>query len=229
MNATLGMMTADFGDYSTISSTASAEMDLTQGCVGIISRPVRSGMVKPLKLQSLTLKGTSKGELMATATSTGVYSLSQSQPLMLDVPSVRVVGVMAAMNAFPSFDQAVDVVTPMEVTGPASSGAAELKNEAFTVTWTAGQSDWAEIDIIPVLKDTTMSNGGQVVCFVPDSGCFSVPAMASTFLLASLADVYTVSVARHRYVATMLDARSGVEVDAIAEWRLSLKNGVLAP
>jgi hypothetical protein len=229
MQIQLGTLTADFGDYSAISSTASAEMDLTEGCVGIISRPVRTGMVKPLGLQNLSVKGTAKGEILATSTSTGVYSISQHDPLMANVASVEIVGVTAGMGSFPSFDQMIKVVTPMEATEPKSDGTPELKNQAFTVGWVAGDSDWAEVDVTPVLKDMTMSNGGQVACFVPDTGCFTVPAMAATFLLAAQADVYTVSIQRHRYVATMLGAGSGVEAEAISEWRLSLKNGVLAP
>jgi hypothetical protein len=227
-NTTLGMVVAYFGDYSTVTSTKSPLRDLSEGCVGVIGRPLNSSAT-PLPLASLAIKGTAKGDVLATRTSTGVFTLASADPLMQGIGSVHAVGSMESGMSFPAFDQAIDAVITMEVTEPPSDGKAELKDQDLTFSWVKGAGDWAEIDIVPVMTDTQMAKGGQVSCFVPDNGCFTVPKDATMFLLASQANRYTASVERHHYVGATLDARTHLDLETIAEFRLTLLNGVLAP
>jgi hypothetical protein len=226
-NSTLGSFIADFGDYSTITSTPAPLMDLGNGCGGVIGRPLRSGDVKRLRIGSLTLKGSPMGDVVPTETSTGVYASMGPQPFMASGgdASLRVVG---TMSEFPAFDESLAKLASVDVNAPKTDGTAVLKMDDLYTGWTQGDSDWMLIQVVPNTPANT-EGGGQVVCFVADKGCFTFPALAATFLLASQSPTFNMSIERHRYKADALDAKSSVEVELIAETRLTLKNGVITP
>jgi hypothetical protein len=227
-NTTLGSLIADFADYSTLTSTPAPLMDLTNGCGGVIGRPLKNGDLKRLRVGSLTLKGSSIGDVHPTETSTGVYSSMSAQLLMAQGgdASLRVVG---TMMDFPAFDESLSKLSAVEVSEPKLDGTAELKSEDLVVTWKEGDGDWTVIQIVPDMPTNSNEGGGQVVCFVADKGCFTIPALAGTFLLAARSPTYSLSVERHRFHQKQIDTKSGVQIEAIAETRLTLKNGVISP
>lgn len=227
-----GLIQSDFADFTAVTSNPSAVMALSPSCVGVISRPTRSGRPVPLELGGLIVDGSPRGLLSATRTSTGVYVSSSEEFLMSGGENLRVVGSAAlGGGGYPAFEERVTGVAQLELIQPASDGTGLIRADDLPVVWTEGDGDWVEIVIAPETREpltpvagAPSASGGQVVCVVPDDGCYVLPLAATRFLLASEADVYTLRVERRRTRSTTPLGDVFLEISASSEWKTSLDN-----
>lgn len=219
-----GRIAATFADFSAITSTKSGLMPLGDTCVGTISRPLSSGELGRLELDSLVVTGLTKAEIRPTRTSPGVYTAVEASLLLDGAAQIRVTGVGAA-GGFASFDETLEGIDALEVTEPASDGTAKLTVDEVFVRWNPGNGDYALVTISP--KDPM--NGGAVSCLVQDDGCFVLPTAAATFLLASQDDQYELSVERHRRRSVRLAEETTLDIELVAEHRATMVNGALEP
>ena len=220
-----GRIQAGFADRSTVTSTPAQIMPLGLACFGLISRPVRSGQTRPLDMESVRVEGTARGEVVAPQTRSGTHVAAGDPLLGTGDESLRFVATATAADGFVSFDVMLDGLRgTVDLTTPDPSAPADLTQEAYPIRWAPAGADWVEIVVTPEGRD--IDDGGQVVCRVADDGCFDLPAAATAFLLSGNVDHYTMSVALHRYGALEPTDETFVGVEAVAQTRLTVDNGL---
>ncbi|MCA9550133.1 MAG: hypothetical protein KC933_08865 [Myxococcales bacterium] len=218
-----GRLQAGFADLSAVTSTPAQVMPLGPSCFGLISLPVKSGQSEPLTMAEIRVEGTARGSVLASQASPGTY-VAVGDPL-LGADALRFLGTADPSTPFPGFDEALPALrSDVMLSVPAADGTAALTVDAFPVRWTPAGADWVEITLEP--KSDQVEDGGLVVCQVKDEGCFDVPVAATNFLLAGNAETYTLSVQLHRYRGVEPEAGAFLEVEAVAETRLTVDNGV---
>ena len=219
----IGRVQAGFADLTAVTSTPAQVMALGPACFGLVSRPVRGGQSAPLAMGEIRVEGTARGTVLASEVGAGTY-VAVGAPL-LGSDALRFVGAADPAAARRAFDEALAALRgDVQLTAPAADGAAELTVEALAVRWSKAGADWVEITLEP--EADQVDDGGLVVCRVVDEGCFDVPIAATNFLLSSNAPTYSLSVQLHRYRAVEPEAGALLEVEAVAETRLTLDNGV---
>ena len=214
-----GRVQASFASV-TAESTPAVTSELGPNCIGVTSRPGNDGEQTALAAGTVTVTGLNRSPITVTEMN-GVY-VDGGAPL-LDGADANV-AIEADGGSFVAFSASIPVATPLEVRTPALDGTGELAFGELVFAWTAGQADYVLIEVSPDVDDR---NGGQVICQVPDDGCFTLPALATTFLLASDAPTYTVSVQRANLRVVEPDSMSAVEATVVSQVRGTLVSGVL--
>lgn len=221
----IGRLQAGFTDLSTVTSTPAQVMSLSEVCFGLISRPVRTGQAAPISVQEVRVEGTARGTILASPAGVGTY-VAVGEPLLGagEQPLRFVVTSTAADPGF-ALDEVLDSLrSTVSLTAPDPAAPLALTTGLYPLRWSAAGADWVEISIAP--EGDGINDGGQVVCRVADTGCFDLPASATAFLLSANALSYTLSVQLQRYQALETDSAHFVELEILAETRLTLENGV---
>lgn len=220
-----GRLQAGFADLSTVTSSAAQFTTLSEVCVGVVSRPVREGRALPVAVSEVRVEGTARGTILATRAGPGTYIAVGDSVLGDGQGTLRFV--VTATGA-PGFE--VDQMMPsmrgtVQLSLPEIARPADLTTDAYPLRWTSANADWVTISVRPLGGD--VEDGGQVVCQVADTGCFDLPVAATNFLLASNRSQYSMTVQLHRYLSVEPTGDTLVEVEAVAETRLTLNNGVI--
>lgn len=221
-SVTRGQIQGVFFDVSARTSTPSAFSQLSAegACVGRTSRSMPATGLEPLAVGALRVEGTARGVVQAGERSPGQYT-DVGAPLLGD----DVLRIVAEAGDFPAFDEELEAPDPMTVAEPALDGTTLVELGELPVAWNAGNGDFVLIRIDP---DQTggADSGGDVVCVVPDDGCYVLPASVAVFLLAAQTDTFTMIVSRHKYRSLELDAESYLELEASSEVRGTIKKGI---
>lgn len=217
-----GRVQATFFDVSTRTATEAAFMQLSDECVGRISRGVPATGLTPLSIAALEVRGTARGVVRAVEMAPGIYADSGA-PILSDGP-LEVVG--ETNGEFPGFDQTIEPPDPVVLAEPLLDGSALVELGDLTIAWNRGNGDFVVLVIDPD-QTTGAESGGDVICVIPDDGCHTLPAAVAVFLLASQSETFTLIVARERHRTVSLDARAFLEIESVAELRGTLKNGAL--
>jgi hypothetical protein len=220
-DALTGRVTAQFGDFSSVTSTPAAEIPLSLLCVGVVSRPGREGDVGRLGMESVQIEGTARGTIRATQTSTGVFVDVGSAVIDGADASLRIVAVGGPAPGFVSFDETLTSPLPMEVLAPPLEGTS-LVFGPLEVRWVPGNGDFVSIELFP--EGPGGASGGQVACVVRDDGCFVLPEAASAFVLGSGSDTYSLRVGRFNYRAFGAGVDTFFDLSASSEWRQTLES-----
>ncbi len=213
----LGRVQAAFADFSASTSTPAAVTPLGDFCVGRVSRSAQVG-ARRVSLQRLSVEGTRRGAIEVASSTPGVF-VEQGEPLLPDSGELRVVG--TSTGGFPGFELTVAPSAPISVSEPTAATRIELGE--LTVAWNAADSDFVVIVVDPDDAPGQPDSGGQVVCAVPDDGCFVLPTVASAFLLSAQTETYTLVVERHRYRAMEVSG-AFIELEAISQWSSTIDN-----
>jgi hypothetical protein len=229
----LGIIQATFARVSTGTPTMEALMPLGMNCLGRLSRS-QVNAPRFLAMDGVMIKSTGRGDVATTSVNPGRYS-STGALVLSGASAPRAVGTQSAGGEFPSFDEAISTVEPLELTAPASDGLAILEVDDLLIRWTGTGGQGALITIIPEYEGPVQS-GGQVVCQVLDDGCFTLPAAATNFLLANRDQSPSgqpIAVAKftlvvERYIISFVEpaAQTVLTLDSSTEYRLTLRNGV---
>jgi hypothetical protein len=215
-----GLIQASFFDISAGTSTPATFMQLSDVCLGRVSRAMPATGLVPLAAGALSVEGTSRGTVGAEEVNPGRYVHAGAK--ILGAGEMRIV---AAGGGFPAFAESLDAADPMDLVEPPLDGSTLLELGELQIAWTPGDGDFVLIVIDP---DEVMGaeSGGDVVCALPDDGCHVLPASVAAFLLASRSSTYTLIVARHRIRALDLDATTHLELESVAEVRGTIVSGV---
>lgn len=220
-----GRLQAGFADLSTVTSSPAVTMPLGEHCFGLVSRPVRRGQATPIFVSEVRVEGTARGPIQATRAGPGTF-IANGEPILGDGEgNLRFV---VSSTAGPGFDGVDETLAGLRgdvgLTAPDPYAPPGLTTDVYPVRWSAAGADWVEITFTP--EQDGVDDGGQVICVVADQGCFDLPVAAAAFLLSGNADGYTMSVELHRYRGVERDAEHVLEVEAVAETRLTVPNGV---
>ncbi len=221
----VGRVQAGFADLSTVTSSAAQITTLSEVCVGVVSRPVRDGRAMPIAVTEVRVEGTARGTILASRAGPGTHIAVGSSILGDGQGTLRFV--VTATGA-PGLE--IDQMMPslrgtVVLSEPDVARPADLTTDRYPLRWTSAGADWVTISVRPLGAD--VEDGGQVICRVADTGCFDLPVAATNFLLASNRSQYSMTVQLHRYSSIEPSADTLVEVEAIAETRLTIDNGVI--
>ena len=216
-----GRIQAAFFDVSARTATEAAFTQLSDECVGRVSRGQPAEGLVPLSLAALEVRGTARGAVRASEVDPGLY-LDAGAPILGSEP----LEVIAEAGGFPAFDETIIAPDPLALTEPALDGSTLVDIEDLKIEWNAGNGEFVIIAIDPDQSNGAES-GGDVVCVMPDDGCQILPKSVGVFLLASQAETFTIIVSRHRYRDVTLDGQTFLELESFAEVRGTLRNGVV--
>jgi hypothetical protein len=216
-----GRIQGAFFDVSARTATEASFTQLSDECVGRVSRGLPAQGLVPLSVAMLEVRGTARGAVRAMEVDPGLY-LDAGGPIL----GGGTLEVVAEGDGFPTFTETIVAPDPMLLTEPSLDGGNFLAVEDLDVVWNAGNGEFVIIAIDP---DETggVESGGDVVCIMPDDGCQTLPKSVAVFLLASQSPTFTIIVSRHRYRAVTLDDRTFLELESFAEVRGTLRNGEL--
>jgi hypothetical protein len=216
-----GRIQAAFFDVSARTATEAAFMQLSDECVGRVSRGLPAEGLVPLSIAMLEVRGTARGAVQAGQVGDGLY-LNTGNPILGTDP----LQVLAQAGEFPAFDETIIAPDPIMLSSPPLDGSTLVDIQDLTVDWNAGNGEFVIIAIDPDITNGAES-GGDVVCILPDDGCQTLPKSVSVFLLASQSPTFTIIVSRHRYRAVTIDQQTFLEIEAYSEVRGTLKSGVV--
>ncbi len=216
-----GRVTAVF-QRVTVASVPPMVDELGVRCLGVTSRGV-DGEETLQGVGTITVDGLAPGALAIEPRADLRYVFPISTPL--DGAAANV-DLSAPGATFSGFTGSIPSIAPLALLEPPAAGTGELLFGELVVRWTPGSADYVEIQISPDVN-TIESQGGQVVCQVADDGCYTVPAMATTFLLAADVPTYTVAVRRTNARLVEPDPDTVVELEVVSEARFTIQNGVL--
>lgn len=217
-----GQIQGVFFDVSARTSTPASFTALAEEgvCIGRTSRSMPAMGLEPLGVDGLRVEGTARGVVQAGERSPGQYA-DIGGPVLAG-GTLRIV---AGAGDFPAFDEELEAPDPVTVSAPPLDGSALVELGEMSVEWNAGNGDFVLIRIDPD-ENSGVDSGGDVICAVPDDGCYVLPASVAVFLLAAQGDTFTMIVSRHKYRSLELDAESYLELEAISEVRGTIKKGI---
>lgn len=213
---------ASFGTV-TATDTGPALIPFGSACAGIVSQPSNLGGTELQSAGQVTVVGLFPEPLEVPPLGEGRYQhVGMPQLAAAVAAAVEIVGTGAA---FGPFTIQVPVAAPLALRAPVLDGTAPLTPSPLTLEWNAGAADYVELRIAPV-SDDPLESGGQVVCQVPDTGCYALPASATSFLLSSNTATFTLSVQRTNIRIVQPEMGRSVEASVVSEVRATLVNGV---
>lgn len=215
-NVRMGLVQGGFGDFWAATSSVASLLPLGPRCVGVTSRAQTAGRV-PLRLAGLVVDGTGRGRIVVHEITPGTF-VSSGTPLLQGADVLEVRG---DQGSFPGFTAKLASLVPIV---PVPSDEA-VGPDGLEVFWMPSDTDWVEITLSP--PATASRSGGQVVCRVADTGCYAIPAAATSFLLTDDGSHYTLTVDRVRYRVVEPDLNSAVEISVRTRHHSTLQRGGL--
>src|SRR5687767_2351178 len=139
-----GRVQAAFFDVSARTATDAAFMQLSDECVGRISRGEPAEGLVPLSIAMLEVRGTARGAVRASEVDPGLY-LDAGAPILGADP----LQVVAEAGGFPAFDETITAPDPIALDAPPLDGSRFYQIEDLTIDWNAGNGEFVIIAIDP--------------------------------------------------------------------------------
>jgi hypothetical protein len=129
---------------------------------------------------SISISGTTSAVTLTASGSPLQYSAGGTLPFPLFTSGATITMSAAGGADIPAFNGTT--TAPADIAG--FSRPTSLSRAGYTATWTAGSSPrfW----VLLAAVDATFTNGVDVVCEVPDSGSFAIPATTFALLPTNL-------------------------------------------
>lgn len=212
-----GQITASFFDLSAQTATIAKVMPLSEYCGGILSLPDSSG-AQALSVGALSIDPSADGtlDIPETKAGSGRYVVVRPNSLLPDADALTAT---ATAGSFPAFGLSAPIPAPVGLTAPTQGG--EIDAGGMELSWAAGGGDFVEIELTPDERAAGQV-GGQVICQVADTGCYSLPASVFVFLLQSGSPTYTLTVRRRIVRTKELSADTALQLETATEHRITL-------
>ncbi|GEM_PF-2003060 len=224
----------DFADYRVQPAPTTA---ISNACQLYIGQAVTTGSPIPMRVDSVAMQGLVGGTLtMLPDQSNEIPPIIlpsrgfTSGSLEIEVASGAEAGDFPALvesivaPEFPVLESLGDM-SPVDLATAPSIGVAVDRDDPLTLTWTAGESDFIEIQIIPGAGSATPYRKLQCITF--DDGCLEIPGAALGLLAQDAVSTFRFRITRHNYMLHLDQAGATVRSATLIETSSSEEGVVL--